>query len=968
MTQISNLPTLSVQIANVTASSFTSPFKVPYGGINNWQWLDITADVISHRTRRGKQHELDRFETGTLEVVLDNRLGQYTPFEQATKTYTKVSGGTVNVAPKSLAQPMTPIRVLATWNSTQYGVYTGFVDSWALNTPDEVNSQVTISASDGLKTLSTTRLLNPTIYPNNAVQPSGNSWNIASFCLVRCNEKSANTNILEDYFLGLHSATIYGQATYNVIGPHPYDPSTAIDLSNGTSSPSAFITWPDQNTGGVQGYIFYVSGWFQNAKVGDILCGNWQPDAYKYTYAQVGPSGHIYIYQSTLNTSGSPTITLVHGGAGGPPVNDGKWHHVGLIFNGVTGTSSGTVNAIVDGVTTGGNSATFQLHTPVVGWNVSGTQSSYLPAAATTANVADLAWRFAIAWPSGATPVTELQQTYRIGSLLTTTVVSGQRILETLQVAGLVPVTYGPTSGAAIPSGAWVDDGTNSGVPVNIAVGTQYVSGSASDSTQKLASEVVLTSSDTELGAFYTGTAGTYIFRNRFFWGDNYRSQYLAGTSPTVSDQTNLADSSYSRFINDIDMLQDDLDLWTAAQITDVAGVQYTPTINTDSNGLSSAEAQVRYGQRTIVRASYSADANTALEVGHALLWRHQVPQIRTNKVTLVAEAGDPTTTTMLSANLGDIVLFERRDAGTAAFSAPIAIESIQHEFKADPGQWHTTHTLSPFEITGAPYWRLGDANYGTFADAQFTTSAALTAGTTYTSIPIVPINPYTTTVNGTGFSGTSTSITVASTDNVPSTGTIQVTASGGFLNFSYTGTTATSFTGLSLVSGTASWTIANGATVSMITTAIGTNAVYVLNAGTAPEFITVAADVTVRANSISIQSFTPAYSYFSGLTVQVFTPANQTPPWTLNMNLTSGSSYTTLTVQPLSFDISANSAYTLVSGTHSQTVTVLTAASAGATTITVGAFGSNFTPTYSFPSGSVATSTSPVYVGRFGG
>ena len=74
------------------------------------------------------------------------------------------------------------------------------------------------------------------------------------------------------------------------------------------------------------------------------------------------------------------------------------------------------------------------------------------------------------------------------------------------------------------------------------------------------------------------------------------------------------------------------------------------------------------------------------------------------------------------------------------------------------------------------------------------------------------------TTINGAGFTGASTSLTVASTTGFSTSGFIGIPGSGGTLIFAYTGTTSVSFTGVSLVSGTAGWTIANGAAVTQTT------------------------------------------------------------------------------------------------------------------------------------------------------
>ena len=73
------------------------------------------------------------------------------------------------------------------------------------------------------------------------------------------------------------------------------------------------------------------------------------------------------------------------------------------------------------------------------------------------------------------------------------------------------------------------------------------------------------------------------------------------------------------------------------------------------------------------------------------------------------------------------------------------------------------------------------------------------------------------TTIYGAGFTGASTSITVASTASFASSGFISIPtlgAYGNILTFAYTGTTGTTFTGLTLISGTRTWTIPNTAPV----------------------------------------------------------------------------------------------------------------------------------------------------------
>jgi len=68
--------------------------------------------------------------------------------------------------------------------------------------------------------------------------------------------------------------------------------------------------------------------------------------------------------------------------------------------------------------------------------------------------------------------------------------------------------------------------------------------------------------------------------------------------------------------------------------------------------------------------------------------------------------------------------------------------------------------------------------------------------------------------------SGSSTTLTVASTSTFPSQGLLSVVSNTGSLIFSYTGTTSTTFTGLVLLTGSASSTIASGAPVVTATSA----------------------------------------------------------------------------------------------------------------------------------------------------
>jgi len=105
-------PTLEVAVA------FGSPPTL-LGGVTSYAFTDITSYVRVVSIRRGKQHELDRYEAGTATLVLDNRDRRFDPDYAAGPYYDNV-------------RVMAWIRIRATtdgggsWKS----VYTGLVESW----------------------------------------------------------------------------------------------------------------------------------------------------------------------------------------------------------------------------------------------------------------------------------------------------------------------------------------------------------------------------------------------------------------------------------------------------------------------------------------------------------------------------------------------------------------------------------------------------------------------------------------------------------------------------------------------------------------------------------------------------------------------------------------------------------------------------------------------------------------------
>jgi hypothetical protein len=133
-------PTIQVEIAFVNSSS--SVFNALLA------WTDVTADVISIATRRGRSQEMSRFEAGTATIVLDNATGDYTP-GNTTGIYYLTDG--LYAAP--YLSPFRPIRIRATWSAVTYDVWYGYIESWNFAWPGGAEGTVTLACVDGFKIL-----------------------------------------------------------------------------------------------------------------------------------------------------------------------------------------------------------------------------------------------------------------------------------------------------------------------------------------------------------------------------------------------------------------------------------------------------------------------------------------------------------------------------------------------------------------------------------------------------------------------------------------------------------------------------------------------------------------------------------------------------------------------------------------------------------------------------------------------
>lgn len=118
------LPTLQVLVAFATA-----PLASP-------TYVDITAYVRSLRIRRGRNNELNRIETSTATLELDNADRRFEPFYSGSPYYPNVI-------------PTRRIQIRAVWAGVTYYLFTGFISGWPLDWDHENgDSHVKITAYD----------------------------------------------------------------------------------------------------------------------------------------------------------------------------------------------------------------------------------------------------------------------------------------------------------------------------------------------------------------------------------------------------------------------------------------------------------------------------------------------------------------------------------------------------------------------------------------------------------------------------------------------------------------------------------------------------------------------------------------------------------------------------------------------------------------------------------------------------
>ena len=115
-------------------------------------FTDISSYVRQFTTKRGRQNELGQFVSGTASILLSNADNRFNPNNTSSPYYDSVNSITK-------IQPYKPVRIKATYDSTSYPIYYGFLDVIPVKYPAiGADSTVILNCVDAFKIFNTQTL------------------------------------------------------------------------------------------------------------------------------------------------------------------------------------------------------------------------------------------------------------------------------------------------------------------------------------------------------------------------------------------------------------------------------------------------------------------------------------------------------------------------------------------------------------------------------------------------------------------------------------------------------------------------------------------------------------------------------------------------------------------------------------------------------------------------------------------
>ena len=143
------IPTVNAFINFSTGASFGQAFIIGQGilGTNilaggSSVIVDVSDQLDSIRTDRGRNASADQFQSGTLTMRIVDQNGDFNPQNTSGPYY-------------NLLTPMRKVQITATYGATTYPIFSGYITGYNTVTPKNVGDVVytTITAIDGMRLL-----------------------------------------------------------------------------------------------------------------------------------------------------------------------------------------------------------------------------------------------------------------------------------------------------------------------------------------------------------------------------------------------------------------------------------------------------------------------------------------------------------------------------------------------------------------------------------------------------------------------------------------------------------------------------------------------------------------------------------------------------------------------------------------------------------------------------------------------
>jgi len=788
---LASLPTLNVYVAfNTTASSATlnTANQIPFS--NTSYWTNVTAYVQDFNTNAGKQHFIDRVESATLQLTFNNRNGYFSGSPNTLNvrmpigitatwngtTYPIYWGFTESIRENAQDQLNSELTVSCSdankMLALQYMASTNFWGQYANPSSNNtsgwyrattaagatITGATSVSAGGGSYNITYNAVNNFTVgqyvtisgltaangsttgtfnYTNAVIQsrtPSEFVINV-TFPVSTGNSSGTGTAYVSNiynYLTNTSDGYYNGNVTFQNNGAMVYEANGCVDLGNGGTN---FFTGASTTSGGE----FYIStlpsGW---SGVDFWILGNGISGQTIFTQdVAVSGTPSIYTLTAFVATTGEVSVLVKNGatplGTAQVPnqyVNDGYWHHIGLVS-----LPNGYLELYVDGVFASGGAGlqSFGLFTFYTGSTNSFTigHNNYTYTSNTFSSLIDEVILSTNA--NISTLSTEVQKRYKAGQILqqgqpitTYSCYSGDRIAEILCIAGYgsIQIVSGvPT--VVLPT--WTNSFGNTVSLLNIATSYKtyipYVYGNANGTcqvepfyydtpvTNSSAIGLIQQITDTDSGAFYQGPDGAFYFNPQNYYGTWAWNTPTTGTGTWTLNPA-ISPSGYYVWADNntgvpydapsLQVVKDDVDLWTTVKVSPQSGTEQV---------YENVASEALYGYSTLQKGStVPISLNAALSTANFLGYLFHSPLPRVQNVELRTETTNQAVSSpvgyyipaLIGTLFGDVVQFIRNApnaSGSGIVNQKMAVEAISHQFHADPGTWHTSFVLDPYPV-----------------------------------------------------------------------------------------------------------------------------------------------------------------------------------------------------------------------------------------------------------------------------